>query len=48
MNRYIYSGRIPSENNETSLIDILIVSDKLELLEVYQHFKKILLEDALA
>ena len=36
MNRYIYSGRIPSDNNETSLVDILIASDELELLEVYQ------------
>src|SRR6266542_2193625 len=48
MNRYIYSGRIPSDNNETSLVDILIASDELELLEVYHHFEKILLEDASA
>ena len=45
MNRYIYSGTFAVNNNETSLVDILIASDELELLEVYQQLEKRLLEN---
>ena len=45
MNRFIYSGTISIDNNEISLVDILIASDELELLEVYQQLEKRLLEN---
>ncbi|GES90411.1 BTB/POZ protein [Rhizophagus clarus] len=42
---YIYSGTLSVNNNEVSLVDILIASDELELLEIYQQLKKRLLEN---
>src|SRR6266498_2412407 len=45
MNRFIYSGIFSIENNEISLIDILIASDELELLEVHQQLERRLLEN---
>ncbi|CAB4483354.1 unnamed protein product [Rhizophagus irregularis] len=43
----IYSGKFSvdnNENNEISFVDILIASDKLGFLEIYQHLEKRLLE----
>ena len=44
-NRYIYSGTISIDNNEISLVDILIASDEIELIEVYKQLEKRLLEN---
>ncbi|RGB40518.1 BTB/POZ domain-containing protein [Rhizophagus diaphanus] len=41
---HIYSGTFSIENNE-SLVDVLIASDELELLEIYQQLEKHLLEN---
>ncbi|UZO12967.1 uncharacterized protein OCT59_004474 [Rhizophagus irregularis] len=41
---HIYSGTFSIENNE-SLVDVIIASDELELLEIYQQLEKHLLEN---
>ncbi|CAG8474068.1 2314_t:CDS:2 [Acaulospora morrowiae] len=45
--KYIYTGVISVENNEISLVDIIIASDELQLLELCQQLEKRLLEDDL-
>ncbi|RGB40517.1 BTB/POZ domain-containing protein [Rhizophagus diaphanus] len=42
---HIYSGTFSVDNNEISLVNILIASDELELLEVYRQLEKRLLEN---
>ncbi|GBC10228.1 hypothetical protein RclHR1_09460001 [Rhizophagus clarus] len=42
---YVYSGKLSVNNNEVSLVDILIASDELELLEICKQLKKRLLEN---
>ncbi|EXX76001.1 BTB/POZ domain-containing protein [Rhizophagus irregularis DAOM 181602=DAOM 197198] len=42
---HIYSGTFSVDNNEISLVDILIASDELELLEIYRQLEKRLLEN---
>ncbi|GBC10238.1 hypothetical protein RclHR1_09460011 [Rhizophagus clarus] len=44
---YIYSGTFSINNNKINLVDILIASDELELLEIYRQLEKRLLEDEL-
>jgi hypothetical protein len=41
---HIYSGTLSTENSE-SFVDVLIASDELGLLEIYQQFEKHLLEN---
>jgi hypothetical protein len=41
----MYSGAFPVDSNEISLIDILIASDVLELLEIYRQLEKRLIEN---
>ncbi|CAB4420221.1 unnamed protein product [Rhizophagus irregularis] len=45
---YIYLGTFSVDNNKISLVDILIASDEIELLEVYRQLEKRLLENELA
>ncbi|GBC10235.1 hypothetical protein RclHR1_09460008 [Rhizophagus clarus] len=45
LKNYIYLGKISVDNNEISLVDILIASDELGLLELYQQLEKRLLEN---
>ncbi|RIA95262.1 hypothetical protein C1645_734229 [Glomus cerebriforme] len=43
--KYIYSGTFSIDNNEISLVDVLIAADELELLEVSRQLEKRLLEN---
>ncbi|RHZ85964.1 hypothetical protein Glove_58g80 [Diversispora epigaea] len=46
--KYFYTGIISIENNEISLVDIVIAGDELQLLEVYQQLEERLLKNKLA
>ncbi|GBC10234.1 hypothetical protein RclHR1_09460007 [Rhizophagus clarus] len=43
---YIYSGTISVDNNEINVVDVLIASDELGLLEIYQQLKTRLLDES--
>ncbi|CAG8561439.1 14360_t:CDS:2 [Acaulospora morrowiae] len=43
--RYIYTGVISTENNEVSFVDIVIASDELQFIKVYQRFEYYLIEN---
>ena len=46
MTRYIYTGILSAdEDNNVSLVEIVVAADELELLEVYQQLEKCLLEN---
>jgi hypothetical protein len=45
MNRYIYTGVISVENNDISLVDVVIAADELDLCDIFQLIEEILLKD---